>query len=236
MINRLLVCLFVVALLPLAPVFAQGDFPIIVEVETTDGLTLVGDFYLLDPQGPTVLLLHQLYTTRASWEGLIPSLLDAGYNVLAVDLRGHGATRGGLDWNRAVTDVQVWLDWLRSVAGVRGDAISLIGSSMGSSLALLGCANDADCRTAIAISPGWSYQGLSVEEVFTSKLGSREVFLIYAARDRWPRLGVPKMVEAAPGQVSVQEYRGNAHGIMLLDIEGETLIPLIIEWLDAHRP
>ena len=206
----------------------------IVRTVGSDGKSLYGDFYLLDVAQPTVLLLHQLYTDRSSWAVLIGPLLASGRNVLAVDLRGHGATKGAIDWQMAVEDVQAWLDWLRFEAGVRANAISMIGSSMGSSLALVGCANDWGCPTAIAISPGWSYYGVYVEQSFTEKFDTRPVLLVLTESDHWPSLGVPRMVEAAKNPVTVETYEGNAHGMSLFDVYGTELTPLILEWLATY--
>ncbi len=63
--------------------------------------------------------------------------------------------------------------------------------------------------------------------------GARPVLLVYTARDAWPRRGVPCMVAAATNPVTVQRYAGNAHGVDLLWSEGETLLPLILDWLAA---
>lgn len=204
--------------------------PQVVTTEAEDGLTLVGDFYRMDPGRPTVLLLHELYTTRESWGDLLYPLLESGYNVLAVDVRGYGETRGGINWGRAVDDVAAWLTWLREVGGVRPDAISTLGSSMGSTLAIVGCAQDEFCRGAIAISPGWSYYGISLAE----HLAAKPVLVIYAERDRWPALGIDDMREAAPETLAEHVYAGNAHGMNLVEEEWETVVPVLLEWLAAR--
>lgn len=204
-----------------------------VMARATDGLRLRGDFFLIAAEQPTVLLLHEMYTTRKSWRPLIGLLLGAEYNVLAVDLRGMGATRGRINWQAAVDDVAVWLAWLRDTAGVRSDAISLMGSSIGSSLALLGCANDSECRTVIALSPGWAYYGLELEPAFAA-LGERPALILYAADDAWPRLGVPRMAEVAGPAVEIDELAGNLHGMGLLSAEHRALVPRILDWLAAH--
>ena len=225
-------------LLIVTPLVAQDESPIIdpivVESEAPDGLDLVGDFYLVDPERPTVILLHELYATRAMWRPVIGLLLAHDYNVLAVDLRGFGQTRGRIAWRSAVDDVAAWFTWLRTEGGVRGDAISTMGSSMGSTLAIVGCANDAHCPTAIAVSPGWSYYGISVEEAFSETLGERPVLLVYAENDRWPALGVPRMMEIASDNVVEQVYPRNTHGIDLMRKQQETFVPLFLEWLASH--
>jgi pimeloyl-ACP methyl ester carboxylesterase len=196
-------------------------------VKAEDGLTLIGEYYLIDVARPTVLLLHQLYTDRASWQPVIPYLLAGGYNALAVDERGAGATGGLVNWDKAVSDVQVWIDLLRAH---NAGAIVTMGSSMGSSLALIGCGHDPGCAGAIAISPGWDYYGLVVYDTFVTDLAQRPALIVYAQGDPWPSRGVPLMVEVATGPVQAQGYLGNAHGMDLFTTE-DTLIPLILDWL-----
>jgi alpha-beta hydrolase superfamily lysophospholipase len=203
-----------------------------VEVMAADGLVLKGDFYLVGTDHATVLLLHQMYTTRASWQNYIGTLTGAGYNVLAVDVRGYGQTRGKLNWEAAVSDVSVWMGWLRGSAGVR-DAISTMGSSIGSSLAIVGCANDSACRTAIAISPGWNYNGIMLEAPLTNNFAGRQILVVYGHRDRFPALGIPRMVEVAPDVVVTQQYTGNAHGMNLLAKYPEST-QVILDWLAGH--
>ena len=81
-----------------------------------------------------------------------------------------------------------------------------------------------------AISPGWNYYRQSLANYIALK----PVLAIYAERDRWPSLGIPRMQEAAPDSLMVQAYEGNAHGMNLLSDEFDTALPLIVEWLAAH--
>jgi pimeloyl-ACP methyl ester carboxylesterase len=243
----LIACLFLLAL----PIFAQDDAPadvptpeplptaqvdpVRVVAQAEDGLPLRGDLYIVDPNRPTVLLLHQLYTTRRSWADTIPFLLGAHYNVLAVDLRGYGITGGRLNWQAAIGDVQTWLNWLRLEGGVRGDAISIMGSSMGSALAVRGCAQDIACRTAIAISPGREYYGVNILEALAEGMAGRRTLIIYAERDRYPALGMPDIIEAAPeGTLEIIIQMGNTHGMALLQRDADTLYRAILGWLAQH--
>jgi pimeloyl-ACP methyl ester carboxylesterase len=231
LLNKLLVVCVLLGVFSIIQVQAQGTA---VEATAPDGLTLKGDFYLVDVNRPTVLLLHELYTSRTSWQPYIGTLTSAGYNVLAVDLRGMGQTRGKQNWTAAVGDVAVWMNWLRMTAGVRGDAISTMGSSIGSSLAIVGCAQDAACKTAVALSPGWNANGISVEAALTTQLPGRRILIVYSQRDRFPALGVPRMVAAAPDVITLQTYPGNAHGMKMLQKEVATAMPVIMAWLAAN--
>lgn len=237
--SRLLILL--ISLLLVMPVTAQDELettpeplPIpaqLVTIDAEDGLDLVADFYLVDPARPTVILLHQMYTSRVSWEPLLLPLIANGYNILAPDIRGRwGETRGAINWFTAVDDIAIWFTWLREEAGVNPEAIHTLGSSMGSTLAIESCGNDEFCRSAIAISPGWNYYRIGIEDT----VALQPVLAIYAERDRWPALGVPQMLEVAPETFIVISYEGNAHGMDLFTNEQESITVAIIEWLNSH--
>jgi len=207
-----------------------------VELEAEDGLVLVGDFIPLpetpDDDAPAVLLLHMLGSDRGAWDSLLMPLQDAGYHILNVDMRGHGETGGSRDWELAETDHQLWLDWLKGQEGVRTDAIAVVGGSIGSNMALIACANDMDCVTAIALSPGLDYSGVMPETAVTEGLAERSALLVGARNDGAVADSVLQMAANAPGEVGLRLYPGRAHGTRLL--EDESVITMIIHWLDAH--
>ncbi|MGB7338603.1 MAG: alpha/beta fold hydrolase [Phototrophicaceae bacterium] len=237
---RLRFIVIMMSLLFVLPIMAQDDadsdpnaLPIpaqVVTVDAEDGLDLIADFYLVDPARPTVILLHELYQTRTSWQPLLLPLIANGYNILVPDVRGWGETRGSINWFKAVDDVAVWFTWLRDEAQVNPEAIHTLGSSMGSTLAIRGCAEDEFCRSAIAISPGWTYYRISL----ANSIAERPVLGIYAVNDRYPALGVPSMEEAAPDSFTTLSYEGNAHGMDLVSDQQETMVVAIIEWLNSH--
>jgi dienelactone hydrolase len=231
------------AILVIGSTVAQDQIvpePQTVQVAATDGLKLVGDFYAAENTSseskPAVLLLHIIGSNRHSWSLLIPSLLDAGYSVLTVDLRGFGDTGGDINWSAATTDIQTWLDWLRRQPQVSSNAISIIGGSIGANLALVGCANDADCVTAIALSPGLVYYSLKPD---INQLNKRSALLIASQNDLYPADSVKQMVSSASGDIGARIYPGTAHGTHLFegsDKVREGLIATIINWLDEHTP
>ncbi|GAB4514361.1 MAG: hypothetical protein OHK0046_16350 [Anaerolineae bacterium] len=201
-----------------------------IDLPADDGRVLRGTYHVpFEGDAPAVLLLHQMYTTSASWDRVIDPLLENGYRVLAVDLRGYGRTRGAIDWQKAQDDTQTWMNWLAAQPGV--GAIQIMGSSMGANLGLVGCAQAARCTGAVALSPGLHYFGVYTQDALTS---GKPALILYADRDRIPRRDVPQMIELAGESLTVQTYSGRAHGIDLLRAYPESL-SVIIDWLNAHR-
>src|SRR5258707_15888453 len=91
----------------------------VVQVTANDGVTLVGDYWSLpldniSKEGhPAILLMHDAVTVRQNWSPLSEALVQAGYNVLTVDLRGRGESGGEDNAETDVKDVPIWLEWLR---------------------------------------------------------------------------------------------------------------------------
>ncbi|MCB9452243.1 MAG: alpha/beta fold hydrolase [Anaerolineaceae bacterium] len=228
----------ILTLLPSAA--AQTELsPETVQVTATDGLTLVGDYYMANGEGetgPAVLLMHMLGSDRSAWSPLIPALVEAGYHVLAVDMRGHGDTGGRADWSAAEGDVQTWLDWLRARPEVDSAGVSIVGASIGSNLALIGCANDVDCVTAIALSPGLDYRGVQPLSALIDGLSNRSALVIASHGDSYSADSVKELAAGAAGEVGMRLYAGRAHGTQLFSDDGERLTRTIIAWLDEYTP
>lgn len=231
-------------LLITATAVAQDDTPLPTAVTVTaeDGLVLVGDFYATpeaDGEKPAVLLLHMLDSSRTAWNTLIAPLLENGYNVLAVDLRGHGETGGDREWLLAQSDTQAWLDWLREQASVKDDSVSIIGASVGTALALAGCAADEGCVTAIALSPV-IWPSIPSEEAVTNGLKERSAFLIAGQGDRSSANALRTLVTVAKGEISGYLITGSLHGTDIIgarnDRTRDPIIRLIVDWLNAHQP
>jgi len=214
--------------------------PAVVTAEAEDGLILQGDFYMptQSPElgAPAVILMHMLGSSRRGFEPLIPALLEEGYAVLNIDLRGHGDTGGSRDWQAATTDVQTWLNWLYEQPDIRPDSVSLIGASISSNLALIGCANDSTCLTVIALSPGLDYYGLMPEQFIIDGLRERSALLIAAYNDFESIDSVRQMASNARGEIGLRLFTGSAHGTEFFGRLRERTTAIIIAWLNEHQP
>ncbi|MBN1285945.1 MAG: alpha/beta fold hydrolase [Anaerolineae bacterium] len=208
--------------------------PFAVEIPANDGLRLRGLFYAPAGVAPGVLLLHMLDHDKDDWNLLAPALQQAGFAVLAVDLRGHGATGGAPDWVLAQNDTAVLLAWLRARPDVNPERVAAVGASIGANLALIGCAADAWCRTAVLLSPGLDYQGVRTEPALAiDRLGVRPVLLAASEDDAYALASARRLAGLAQGAHRLQVYQSAGHGIEMFNTE-PGLQDLIVSWLLEH--
>lgn len=111
-----------------------------VEVRAADGTVLAGTYVpRADGSHRTVILVHGLYANRAMCLPLVELYQQMDYNVLLVDLRGHGESGGRHTmWGMKETeDFQAWLAFLRAKdPAVRA---GFHGISLGAALSILAC-------------------------------------------------------------------------------------------------
>jgi pimeloyl-ACP methyl ester carboxylesterase len=136
--------------------------------KTFDLVELHGSFEM--PTGipapiPAVLLLHGYGEDRSVWTDFSKQLLERGWAVMSIDLRGHGQSRmkNGLlikpstDWRvnsrEFPLDLDPALDWLKSRPRVDGRKIAVIGFDTGADLALIASGRFPEVRTAVAVNP-----------------------------------------------------------------------------------
>jgi pimeloyl-ACP methyl ester carboxylesterase len=85
-----------------------------------------------DPTLPTVAFIHGAQNDHSVWILQTRYFAHHGYSVLAVDLPGHGRSKGA-----ALTSVEAMADWVLKVLDAAGvQQASLVGHSMGSLIAL----------------------------------------------------------------------------------------------------
>lgn len=238
-ISGLMILLIGLTIFPLsAQDAAVLPTPQRVELTTADNINLVGDFYAVPDSTaelPAVILLHGQGSERHEWTPLIQPLLDDGYNVLTVDQRAFGESGGDREMLKMIDDISLWMAWLRDQPTVRDDAISTIGSSMGTVPALGGCAVDDGCPTAIAISPG-DFPTLN-EETF-AKMKDRAVLYIVGRKDN-VLFDTKKLFERASGEAALIIYNTGAHGSAFFTSRSSykpRITCLILDWLDDHLP
>ncbi len=93
--------------------------------------------YLVEGQGPPVILVHGLAASSYDWAAMLPALASAGYQAFAPDLLGHGESvkPESTDSYQAETVYQFLVAWIDSLALKQPPVF--IGHSLGGYLSLL---------------------------------------------------------------------------------------------------
>jgi pimeloyl-ACP methyl ester carboxylesterase len=88
--------------------------------------------FVMHPATPPVVFIHGALNDHSVWAAHSRALSDGGYEVMALDLPGHGGSAGP-----ALSSVEAMADWLLARLDAAGvDKALLAGHSMGSLIAL----------------------------------------------------------------------------------------------------
>jgi uncharacterized protein len=110
---------------------AHGARLVDVRLPAADGAALAGWLFTTGrPARGTVLVAHGVGGWRAHATAYAEFLLDAGFDVLAPDARGHGESQGIATYGiLEADDVRRWAAWARARSG--GGCVYALGASMG---------------------------------------------------------------------------------------------------------
>ncbi|MGD8453258.1 MAG: alpha/beta fold hydrolase [Phycisphaerae bacterium] len=187
-----LVC-FCVAAPPAEP--ADDDGPQTVQFNAADGFWIYADYQAPTSsyvEAPIVILLHAEQADRRAWAPLIPALREAGFAVLAMDLRGHGESSDSgtrrqateLD-ARLFRDMQADLrgayDWLAAQKGLDRARFTLVAAGRTVGVATSYAAADCSVDAVVCLSPQLGQEGLDPVADLSQIHGRQLLFL--GARD-----------------------------------------------------
>lgn len=203
-----------------------------IELTTADGTRLAAAWHAPAQAAPAVLLVHMLTRSHHEWDQAAQALNQAGFGVLAIDLRGHGASSGS--WAGGLgalqQDVAAALVWLKARLEVMPDRLGIAGASLGASLALLGAAGDPAVRSLALLSPAADYRGLRVEPAmrrFAERSGA--ALLVAATGDPYALRTARQFQSIGPGLRELAVVEGHAHGTTLL-LARPDLVASLVDW------
>ena len=201
-----------------------------VKMATEDNILLLGSYYAPKRSGaPGLVLLHMLGRQRSDWDELARRLQGDGYAVLAIDLRGHGESRGKREWTAMTRDAAAAWEWLGKQEEVDAGRRGLIGASIGANIALNFAADEPGVRTVILLSPGLDYHHVTAAEAM-KRYGERPVLIVASSEDSYAADSSRQLDELARGKHRLQMYDGQGHGTQMLG-KGNGLEELIEQWL-----
>ncbi len=207
----------------ITPVFAVAVETEAVSFSAADGHRIAAGFLpAANPPrsgAPAVVLLHMYRSDRAAWEPLLEPLHEAGFAVLAIDLRGHGesattATRDRVEqrdtsvFREMQDDLRGAYDWLAKRSDIDRSRFALVGASVGCSIALQYAAKDHSVDAIVCLSPGLNYLGLdSAGDVH--QITGRKILMLATEDER----DAPYTLQKRGDSIEVKIYpRREAHG------------------------
>ena len=215
-----------------------GEAATRVTLRTDDGLTLAATWY--EPSSrpaPAVILVHMLNRSRREWEELAQRLAADGIGALAVDLRGHGESPGGLpagadptqtDYSTMVLDVKAARRFLAQRSEVTQTRVGIAGSSIGANLAVLEASTDGTVASLALLSPSLDYRGLRIEAALR-KVAERPVLLVASDDDPYALRSARELQKAGGGLRELLVLKQAGHGASMLTRDAD-LVRTLVDW------
>ncbi len=193
---------------------------------TQDGGIIYADLYGAGERG--VVLAPGMRFDKASWKDQATRIAQAGFQVLAIDFRGKGKSRGGPN----STQDDVYLDVLGGVRYLReqgAHSVAVIGASMGGGAAanavVKGQPGEIDRLILLAPVPIGQPERITGPKLFAAAQGDP-----ITARVR-------EQYEKAPEPKELLILDGSAHAQFLFSTgQGERLMREILRFLAASSP
>jgi dienelactone hydrolase len=198
---------------------------------TSDGGVVFADLYGSGLR--TVVLVHGGQFDKESWAPQAKELVGAGFEVLAIDLRGYGKSHGPGD--KDPMNAPLYLDVLAAVRYLHAQgakSVSIVGGSMGG-----WAAGDASIESKPGEIDRVVMLGAAPNEP-AEKLKSASLFLVArgdSSGDGERRLpGIRAQYDKAPQPKKLIVLEGSAHAQWLFKTDqGERVMGEIVDWLNG---
>lgn len=217
--------------------------------QTTDRVTIVGDWN--SPNGATkaALLLHMMPATRKSWTPLSQALNAAGFATLAIDLRGHGESIqrelpppgnterlnyqdfSDTEHQASRLDIDAAMNFLKS-KGFAENNITFVGASIGANLSLDALHRYNSTSRAALLSPGLDYRGVKTESAMRQLGAHQKVWIFAAEGDQYSADSSITLQQLQKETATVTIFDGSDHGTTLFSSQ-PNLIPDIMKFLST---
>ncbi|PIP92000.1 hypothetical protein COW77_02335, partial [Candidatus Wolfebacteria bacterium CG18_big_fil_WC_8_21_14_2_50_39_7] len=161
-------------------------------LSTKDDVKIAADLYEVENPAGWLVLVHMMPATKESWTELAKNFQNAGYENLAIDLRGHGESDGGPDGyksfadsqhQKSILDLEAAANYLIKERQATSDKIIFIGASIGANLSLQYISEHSEFKTAVLLSPGLNYRGIKTESLAKNLRAGQKVFFVSSRDD-----------------------------------------------------
>ncbi|MDP1694256.1 MAG: alpha/beta fold hydrolase [Candidatus Woesearchaeota archaeon] len=210
-----------------------------VSLLTEDQVKIAATYYETTSE-KGILLVHMYGQTRQSWRDIALFFQENGYQMLAIDLRGHGQS---LEKNKQRISYinfheQDFFDMLKDIQTAKkflqqqgASDINVIGASLGANLALIAAVHDHEITKVVALSPGLNYKGLKPQDAV--KKITIPVMLITSEDDQYGAMSVRTLEGVMHNEREVKMFPKADHGIRMFQQQPQ-LKKEIIAFLEKH--
>jgi dienelactone hydrolase len=223
-------------------------------LSTPDGFALKGTLIMPVTKGkvPVVILAHQFHTDRTGWLPLTERLLSRGIGVLAMDLRGHGASTikasevvrvsedfkasaAAVGFDQIPADLAQAAAWLRKQPGVDGRRIGLAGSSVGA-FSVIMAAPAIHPVAVLSLSPagGVAFGDGALDKLKAAQLRGRASTLVLASSGDKDAFQSAQALKDLPG-VALNLKEGDEHGFAYFKERADLMAVFFGEYLTYHH-
>lgn len=218
-----------------------------VEVQTKDARIIKATISYVDIKGlkkyPAVLLLHSIGYSSNDWGSLITEINNAGYAVIAMDLRGHGksiytADFKQKDWSyftnktfqRYPGDVVALVNQVQNqVKNLDFNNYAIVGADVGANTAILATKDlKKKPKTIILISATTSFKGLYIPIAMTNV--NVPILSMASKKDRYCIAQQRELAKFAQGGFYAQDYPQGGMGMLMLKAN-PSMSQDIVKWL-----
>ncbi|MCE2439824.1 MAG: alpha/beta fold hydrolase [Candidatus Latescibacteria bacterium] len=218
-----------------------------VSFKTPDGFSIFAAWFTSNRQSgrrPTVVLIHPYDQNLGIWIPFVPDLTDAGYHVLAYDVRGHGQStfhndvyspRSRFqieDFNSMPLDVEGAIGWLKNRSDVDAARIGLVGAALGANVAYVSSGTNPDVKTSVVISLVTRLRQDVLLGASVSDFKPRSILFMASHGDGYTFTSSERLARGTLEPVRVSGYQGAANGLALLN--NPAARAELIQWLRTH--
>ena len=239
-------------LLLLNPVLAASVVKKDISVQSVDGFSIkaVLEYPKVKKQKefPTVVLLHSLGYSSEWWETLPKELLDSGYAVLRIDLRGHGRSVYNsklvrTSWKSMTNsayakypdDVVKVIDYVKSenTKKIFFNNYAIVGADIGASTAVLAADKISyKPKTIVMLSPVVKTKGLFIP-VKMANLSNIDILAINGTDDVSGAESAEYLKKFA--QAAFMTYTSEAKSTGMIMLKNDTsLAKIITSWIKEY--
>lgn len=219
-----------------------------ISVQTKDAKILKATISYVKIEGvkkyPTVLLLHSLGYSTDDWGNLVSDLNNAGYLVIAMDLRGHGKSiyDAGFKkkswvyftpkiYEKFPNDVMLVLNEAQKQSKkVSLDNMAIVGADIGANSAVLVSKQlKKKPKALVLISLSTSFKGLYVP-IAIAEMGRIPILSMASKKDAYCMQEQLKLAKYAQGGFYAQDYSNGGMGMIMIKVN-PTMSQDIVKWL-----